>query len=189
METDRPEYIPQVTQELFERFLMDGMEEKERSEFLESLKGDPELERRFEEFKSAFRTVEEVGLRNSMEQYHSRVGGHKGERLRIRRIAFYRIAASVAVLVALGLWFFLQKSPNEKLYRQYFIADPGLPSVMGSGDNYIFQEAMVDYKRGNYDAAIAKWESLLPLERENDTLNYFLGSAHLAQGNAHRAIG
>jgi len=186
---DSPEYIPLETQELFERFLMGGMDDNERSAFLESLEGDSELDQRFKMFKSTFRAVEEAGLRTSMEQYHSKIEGSGKGSHRSGRITFYRIAASVAVLVALGLWFLLHKTPNERLYQQYFIADPGLPTVMGSADNYDFQEAMVEYKQGNYATAIAKWETLLSQNRDNDTLNYFLGSAHLARGDAHKAIG
>ncbi len=47
---------------------------------------------------------------------------------------------------------------------------------------------MVDYKQGNYDMAINKWEKLLAKKPENDTLNYFLGVSHLATGADNNAI-
>src|SRR5690606_36367030 len=101
---------------------------------------------------------------------------------------FLKIAATLAILVSVGIWALLQKSPGEKLYRQYFTPDPGLPTVMGNTDNFTFNEAMVYYKQGDYGAAIAQWEGLLPQKRDNDTLNYFLGAAHLAHGNVPEAI-
>jgi tetratricopeptide (TPR) repeat protein len=59
---------------------------------------------------------------------------------------------------------------------------------MGENDNYDFYEAMVDYKTGNYKMAINKWEKQLLAKPENDTLNYFLGSAYLAINKQEKAI-
>ena len=84
--------------------------------------------------------------------------------------------------------FFNRLSPNEKLYNEFFTPDPGLPTVMGENGDYSFYEAMVDYKHGDYNEAIKKWERQLFQKPKNDTLNYFLGSAHLANGNSKKAI-
>nr|WP_303626606.1 tetratricopeptide repeat protein [Ferruginibacter sp. HRS2-29] len=48
---------------------------------------------------------------------------------------------------------------------------------------------MVDYKTGKYSAAIDSWKKLLPLNPGNDTLNYFIGSAYLANKDGASAIG
>ena len=74
------------------------------------------------------------------------------------------------------------------MFLEYFSPDPGLPTVMGNNDNYPFYEAMVDYKEGNYDVAIKKWRGLLVSKPNNDTLNYFLGVAHLANDDSKSAI-
>ena len=100
----------------------------------------------------------------------------------------YQIAAGIAILLSLSIWFFNKPSPNEKLFQTHYSPDPGLPTVMGSSDNYRFYEAMVDYKQGNYDVAIKKWEEQLLAKPGNDTLSYFLGSAHLANGNHKKAM-
>ena len=47
---------------------------------------------------------------------------------------------------------------------------------------------MVDYKQENYQAAIEKWKPLLSEKPENDTLNYFLGVAYLAEKKDREAI-
>ena len=47
---------------------------------------------------------------------------------------------------------------------------------------------MVSYKQGAYAEAIAQWEPLLNEKPKNDTLNYFVGVAHLANNNESEAI-
>ncbi len=51
---------------------------------------------------------------------------------------------------------------------------------MGVTDHYEFEKAMVDYKTGQYEEAIAAWNKLLLKNPGNDTLNYFIGSALMA---------
>ena len=184
-----PNYITQEQQEEYERVLLDQMGSKEKAEFNNKLSGDPVLKRQFEEFKELFHTIEEEGLRNSMETFHNSLKVESSRTIGAKKkFYWYRIAASIAILLSLGLWLFNKQSPNEKLFQSYYSLDPGLPTVMGTHDNYDFYEAMVDYKQKNYDIAINKWEKLLLTNQDNDTLNYFLGSAYLAKGNTNKAI-
>ena len=55
-------------------------------------------------------------------------------------------------------------------------------------NNYAFNKAMVAYKEGKYQEAIGSWEKLYQNNPDNDSLNYFLGAAHLANSEAHKAI-
>ncbi|MEE1963981.1 tetratricopeptide repeat protein [Allomuricauda taeanensis] len=181
-------YISQERQETFERYLMDQMDNRERSQFLENLEQDAQLIQQFNEFKALFHNVEEAALREQMESFHTELKSPSKKITKGRTFPIYKIAAVIAVLVAMGLWLLYQKDPNEKLYQEYFTADPGLPTVMGNSSNYAFYEAMVDYKRGHYKTAITKWEQLWAEKKDNDTLNYFIGSAYLADGEATKAI-
>ena len=47
---------------------------------------------------------------------------------------------------------------------------------------------MVHYKHKNYDLSIKKWSILSQKNPSNDTLNYFLGVAHMANKNMDKAI-
>ncbi len=185
---DNDKYISQELQETFERYLLDQMDDRERSRFLKNLEQDPNLMHQFEEFKALFHTVEELALQEHLDSYHSEMETSIEKTTGDRTFPFYKIAAVVTVMVALGLWILYQKDPNEKLYQEYFTADPGLPTVMGNSGNYAFYEAMVDYKQGHYKTAITKWEQQWAEKKDNDTLNYFLGSAYLADGESTKAI-
>ena len=59
---------------------------------------------------------------------------------------------------------------------------------MSSNTNFEFYDAMVNYKQGDYKVAIKKWTALLENNAVNDTLNYFLGMAYLANKNEKVAI-
>jgi len=59
---------------------------------------------------------------------------------------------------------------------------------MGASDNYLFDRAMVDYKVGDYDAALQIWENLQESKPANDTLNYFIASAYMGKENDEIAI-
>ncbi|NOY48498.1 MAG: tetratricopeptide repeat protein, partial [Chlorobi bacterium] len=47
---------------------------------------------------------------------------------------------------------------------------------------------MVNYKHGDYNIAIGKWEALLQNKPKNDTLYYFLGVAYMANKNDFNSI-
>ncbi len=103
------------------------------------------------------------------------------------KIIWYSIAATMAAL--LGIFWMMQRNPTpEKIFAENFKPDIGLPLKMGSTNNYGFYEGMLDYKQGNYKNAIDQWQVLLKENPNNDTLNYFLGVANLAQGNAEKSL-
>lgn len=187
-----PKYISEEQQELFERFLMGEMPFAEQISFKARLDDNDDLNISFEEFKTLFEMVEEAGFRNQLDNFHKQMEKSKEtpvRQLKPNKRFTYQIAASVTILLAVGtFWFFNQQNSSEKLFDEYYSPDPGLPTVMGTNDNYAFYEAMVDYKQGNYDIAIAKWEKLLIQKPDNDTLNYFLGSAYLALEEPTRAV-
>ena len=181
-----PNYISQEEQEQFERFLLGRMDAEEQTLFRQNLTDDKNVAAAFEEFKQLFLAIEEKGLRAQLENYHSAT--KKVSETKKSAFYRYRIAAGVAVLVTMGIWFMNQPTSNQSLFEEHFSPDPGLPTVMGANSNYDFNEAMVDYKQKNYDVAIGKWEKILEQKPNNDTLNYFLGAANLAEGNTGQAI-
>lgn len=187
-----PKYISKERQELFEDYLLGQMTAERKKSFETNLVKDLDLQNEFDEFKALFQTVEEAGMRAKLKEFHQDMdkNGVPVRQLNPPRRKFnFRIAATVLLLLSVGgFWFFNRTDPYERLFKEYYTQDPGLPTVMGSNDNYEFYEAMVDYKQGHYDVAIEKWEKLLEKKPENDTLNYFLGSAYLANDNTQKSF-
>ena len=184
--------ISQDHQELFERYLLDQMNKSEKESFEAQLTSVPDFKESFEHFKSTVRAIEEAGLRSKLNDYHSEIEGskHKINRLNSSKKTYsYFVAASVTlILFFVGYRFFIKPNSNENLYSKYYTVDPGLPTVMGQSGNYDFYKTMVSYKQGKYELAIMEWKTLLAKRPDNDTLNYFLGSAYLAKNNVKSAV-
>lgn len=179
-------------QRIFEQYLLEEMDAREKAGLELRLRSEPAFQSKFLEFKKLFRTIEEEGLKAKLDDFHKDFENN-GKVVKLRTHAYrsyYWAAAVIALLILLGgSWYFYAPSAHERLFDIYFTPDPGLPTVMGSSDNYVFYEAMVDYKQGNYAIALEKWEGLLPGKVDNDTLNYFMGAAYLANGEAQKSIG
>jgi hypothetical protein len=77
---------------------------------------------------------------------------------------------------------------HERLFAEHFTPDPGLPVAMSATDDHAFHDAMVAYKLGEHDEAIAKWSAQLKAKPSNDTLRFYIGCAELNTGRASKAV-
>lgn len=178
--------------ELIEKYITGNLSQEAQMAFEDKIQSDPSLQEQVEEQRILIEAIQEQSLRTTLENIHRDIE----EGIPIRRIPFYKqpmvryaIAASVAILFVIGGAMLSRKhNTNEKLFASFFTPDPGLPTTMSKTDEYVFYEAMVDYKQGNYEKAILKWNPLLDEKPTNDTLNYFLGVANLASDNGEEAI-
>jgi hypothetical protein len=170
--------------EAIEAFLLGTLPAAEHLRFEQELNTDAELRAEVELQRENMLAVEMGGMERTLrgimaqEERRSSYGwGH-----------YLKYAAAVAVLLIGALWWFSRPPLNERLYAEYHQTDPGLPVPMSATRNPEFQDAMVAYKLGNYAEATAKWSNLLKASTGNDTLNYYIASAQLAEGNATAAI-
>lgn len=192
MDTNK-EHISQELFETIDRYLSGEMTEEERTSFEDHIQANEVLKSNVEEQLKLIRAVEESSLLEWFNNIHRRFFGDGKQ---TGRKSFFSLsssmyfgAASVLLMLAVGSYFmFFHKNFNERLYATYFKPDPGLPTVMGTSGNFAFYDAMVDYKRGEYDKAIQKWSRQQIQQSNNDTLNYFLGVAYLANDNPKKAI-
>ncbi len=95
-----------------------------------------------------------------------------------KRRTWYIAAAIVLIVSSTGLILW-QQTREKDLYARYFQSDPGLPVVMSSTDAYSFYDGMVSYKEGQFNDAIAKWETIGRMQGYSDTLQYYVGMAHI----------
>ncbi|MEZ4859061.1 MAG: hypothetical protein R2781_09645 [Flavobacteriaceae bacterium] len=184
--------ISQELLETVERYLNHTMEVSEKLQFEKSLEQNPTLKQQVEVIKVLLYGIETASLREKMETFHQQFEATVPVRSitqnnRANSRLFYAIAASVMVLFGI-FWFFKPQNSNSQLFEEYFYADPGLPTTMGTDRDFLFYDGMVNYKRKEYDIALEKWNKLLSEKNNNDTLNYFIGVTFLAQGNSERAI-
>lgn len=150
-----------------------------------------EFKTQVEDIKTLLLGIETQSLKEQLNEFHKEVQDtevQKNESPKVRFLNFRKIAAAAVLVIAIGSFWFFNQNTNEKLFTKYFTPDPGLPTTMSRTSNYEFYDAMVNYKQGDYKTAINKWETLLKNKPQNDTLNYFLGVAHLSNKDENSAI-
>lgn len=191
MDTQDP-MLPEQIDDI-ERYLLHQMQPEEKWDFEKKLASDESLKKATDEMRLLLLGVQEATLSEKLDSFHKDIEAAQPVSIKKSVTLFSAkrllLAASVIGIMILGACFlWLRKSETDRLFAQYFKPDGGLITAMGSTDNYAFDRAMVDYKTGNYDAAIRAWERLQTAQPASDTLNYFLGAAHLAANNAAGAI-
>lgn len=185
------EHISQEFWERSERYLNEEMETAERSEFEAQLELDPELKKQFKEVENSILGIESAILKSKLDKFHEDLNPVRPLNPPGRKkFTPWTWSIAAVLVVALGLFGLLNTgNQNDKLFVKHFSPDPGLPTTMSTSINYEFFDAMVDYKQGDYNRAIQKWESLVnDVSVTNDTLNYFLGVAYLAEKDESKAI-
>jgi tetratricopeptide (TPR) repeat protein len=191
-------HISQEEFEKFERYILGHMEEQERIAFENEIATDRILSQKLEDIKVILEGVEEAAFRNNLDEIHQELQKDSSEptvpkkpidkNVKLIPWKTFSIAASLFFMAGFFAWLLLFKSdPNERLFMAYYQADPGLVTAMSSEANYEFDRGMVDYKSGLYPEALQRWELLLEEKPDNDTLNYFVGSAHLAMKETKKA--
>ena len=177
--------------EQIERFLLGRMTPEERRAFEIQLSTDEDLRKEKEDLEIMIIGLESKGLKDKLQ------GRKIGESTSIKEdkptktiyltLRNLSIAASFIGIIVCS-WYFLKPSadPYQELYASSFSPDPGLPTPMSETDNYTFYDAMVDYKMEKYELAISKW-SQMEGSIGSDTLNYYLGMAHLNNSNLGEA--
>lgn len=185
--------ISQQELETFEQFISKQMNVEEKAAFTKKLGSDIALQHKLQTVKLLLVGIKEAALEKKLEEFHNDLTCLKKNRIQTSTKNFtlkrWWIAASVLVIIGLSWLLFLNRdTTEEKLFASYFQPEPGLISPMSVSDNYLFHRAMVDYKVGDYDAALKTWENLLASKPENDTLNYFVGSAYLMKEKEEMAI-
>lgn len=186
-------HTPQEQVEEIERFIMNEMPPDEQRAFAERVAADAALKKAVAEIQLLCLGVQEAALERRLDAFHEGVAangqGTKKGRTRILSLKLWLVAASAAGIIAVAAWLLLfRPNAGERLFAEYYQPDTGLLTAMGTADDYAFERAMVDYKTGDYAAAIRGWKPLQEAAPTNDTLNYFLGSAHLAAGAPEAAL-
>lgn len=174
--------IDQAKFERIEAYLLDKMTPQEASEFEKEFVNNAELRKEVKVQADLILAVETGEMIQKLEQIHQRL--HKKTGLG----KWYVVAASVVILLAVGVWAISKPSKTGRLFATYVTVEPGLPVPMSATDNYTFYDAMVDYKTEKYELAVKKWKPLLSKDQDNDTLNYFIGVAYFNQEDYAKAI-
>ncbi|MFZ6050485.1 hypothetical protein [Halocola ammonii] len=180
-------YEPSQEQfEKIERYLSAELSEVERLAFESALKADPDLKSELDRQRELREVVEIGGMKSKLDEFHQKVASEHSKKS--SGIRWWAIAAAFIGLIVASYFIFFNQTKSEKLFADYHTIDPGLPTPMSATDNYDFYDAMVDYKNEKYELSIEKWKPLLKENPDNDTLNFYIGSAHFANEKYQKAL-
>lgn len=188
---NQPIHITLEEWEQIEAFLNGSLTAEADQAFRLQLEKDTVLTAKVEQVRLSLLTVEEAGLRADMEVFHTRlqqqpvIAIQPGQKNSIKK--WLAIAAMLGGVCIVALLLLQQPTKSSTLFSTFYKPDPGLITTMAQSDNYDFEKAMVNYKTGKYTEAIKGWEALSKNTAGNDTLNYFLGCAYLANENTEKA--
>lgn len=179
--------ISQEFLESVERYYNNTMPTDERIAFEEKLQNDAEFKTQVEDLQMIFLGIASQSFKEQLDLFHEDIPQVK-KQSKVRYLQFIKMGIAAAIIIGVGLFWMNQNPSNDRIYAKYFTPDPGLPTTMSTTTNYTFFDGMVNYKQGDYKLAIAKWSTLEQKSPNNDTLQYFLGVAYLADKNPAKAI-
>lgn len=175
-----------------EKYIQGRMTADQKEQFEGEMAQNQELQDELVIHRKLINSIETESVRQLLEQIHDENFNQETPvvslQSRSRRLSL-AIAASVAIIAVAVWWVFnWQTSQPKALYAAYFEPAQGLPTTLGYADQQQFAEGMISYKLGDYSEAIAYWQPLVNSDPANDTLNYYLGIAALADEAPGQAI-
>lgn len=166
-----------------EAYVLHTMPPESRAQFESEMSRDTQLAHEVELFKTLILASKKAGFERQIAQLPHAAAAKPVVSMKV----WMGIAAGIALLLA-ATFFFTRPGNEEQLFAAHASPDPGLPVPMSSTNAYDFYDAMVDYKSEDYDACIRKWSDLLQSDVTNDTLIYFIASAHFNKKEYPAAI-
>jgi predicted Zn-dependent protease len=176
------------TFEAIEAYVIDRMDVDERTVFEQRMATEPGLREEVEVERENIRAVELGGVKRMLNEIAQEEGTQSGGLSGSGWGTYLKYAAVIALVATGAIWWFTRAPLNERLFAEHFVPDPGLPVEMGVADDPVFADAMVSYREGHYAEARSKWMAPLQQDLQNDTLQFYIGSAALAEGDAKAAI-
>ncbi|SFD15831.1 tetratricopeptide repeat protein [Algibacter pectinivorans] len=171
---------------IIQRYQNGSLTIQELKDFNQLVDLDPEFKLQVEEFKAINQKSlkDHINTANEATKKETIHPPQKTNRFSKVRL----LAATVAILVAVSSIWYFSTSENEKIYENHFKPAPGLNISFKTSGNTAFYDGMKKYNNSNYNLAIKHWSALQEGKHENDTLNYYIGVALLANKNVIEAI-
>jgi tetratricopeptide (TPR) repeat protein len=163
---------------LISRYLCGELDFQEAARFEEILSSDMDLQKEmklYQDVDKAVQDTEVLNLRLQLESIHSEMLHQpaRGIRPAHRRLLRYAaVAASIAVIVGIGIGLFQESSLTERFYRPYNVTMVNRSSEMSV--DFTLREAMKKYENKEYKEAVILFERVIAAEP--DMLSNFLYS-------------
>jgi tetratricopeptide (TPR) repeat protein len=163
---------------LISRYLCGELDIQEATRFEEILSSDLDLQKEmklYQEVDNAIKDTEVLNLRLQLESIHAdtvQKSGRGFSHSHRRILRYAAVAASVAIIIGIGIGLFQDNSLTERFYRPYNVTMVNRSAEMGI--DLTLREAMKKYENKEYKEAVILFERVI--EAEPDMLSNFLYS-------------
>ncbi len=174
-----------MNEKAIQDYLCGSLSGNEKRDFEDRMKNDTSFATEVEEHKNmliAIQALERVELKKRFEKLEKKN----------RKKSWYgkfAVAASIAVIVGVGSFFFLGKPSGQTLYAENFEAYPNVIAPITRGRTITTDEdaPFVAYEKGEYKDAISGFKTQLKAN-EDATVRFYLAMALLNSGEKNRAL-
>ncbi len=183
--------IPEDLFDTIERYYNKELSSLERKDFERLLQLDNDFKMQVTAAKYLLLGVELQSISEALETYHETIlktveTAPKKEKGRLK--TYKRFSLAAALIIAFGSIYFFSTPRNERLYTETFSSYPAIQEFPNTLANTNFKTAMHAYNAGNYATAIKQWKTAYKNKPNNDTLNFYLAVAYLANEQEAKAI-
>jgi hypothetical protein len=179
---------------LYDDYLHGNLSGATLQDFEAKLANDADFRESFELHKETVRLIEIAAFKKQLQQISetatvaSSTEKKETRTIQISRTWFAAAAAMIAVVIVFSYQYMNRPSGPNNLYAKYYSPDAGMPSMMGTSENYSFDDAMVDYKSAEYKEAARKLEALHYNTPANDTVSYYLALSYMGKEDYKAAM-
>jgi tetratricopeptide (TPR) repeat protein len=178
----------QLIFEQVEKYLQGEMSKEESLAFELEMQKNEELKSLTEQTKQAMEAISLASLKSKMRQIEERL---EREKIKTKKQSYLQWAAAAAILLLISIPLVIKITADEPLgntlYAELYVKDPGTPTLMDQSLDYEFDDAMIDYKLGEYVQAIQKFQIVHRNHPENELAQLYLGLSYMANNEFRKA--
>jgi TolA-binding protein len=175
--------------ELLEAYHEGKLSHEEKVEFEVRLLVDNELQQENELYTRilfGFHDIKADQIRNNLKKIdqeldQKKTGGSGSKNL-------YWLSG-IAATIALICFVYFRQYSEARFSTDYIPEDPGLPVLMGVNSRLEFDNAMSQFKAGNFEAAEEGFSTAMKASGANDTIFYYLGICTLHAEKFDESVG
>ena len=182
-------------EDLMDKYLLGQLTQKELDMLEHQLSNNPELASQLKQDTDILSGIQSYGnqqLKQKLKTIHKEVILNVKPEAKIRRMGFSRlvVAASIVILIAAGMWFFLNPAQTVDIYAANYEPYSNISLVNRGEVSPTIADAETYYQQGQYAQALPILENELtkPDIENADQIRLAAGICEMELGNFQNAI-
>ncbi|MEO9853671.1 hypothetical protein [Reichenbachiella sp.] len=169
---------------LIEKNLDHELSIEEKKEFQQKVESSESFAAQWQRAQTTLADLKHESLKKEMRTIYYQSKEDTVKRINYKRISL--VAASVVILMTLGLYWINVATQHDRLYQAYYEVYPPNPNLRGEQEDT--QSAMEHYRRGDYQKALVVFLDKYSKRSENEDLAIYIGNCYLELNQPYAAI-